>query len=277
VYECMYVSCVSILVEIILIIVVVVISSIPYAEVIDEDHGGYDSKCWTVTDKVGAFHIDIHQVPSSSEDRRKWQILMTVALSKAKIVFFLYMPDPSSFNNICMPSFAEMLKNNKLITTLILFTYILSFRQSHNKEMQFLSEGLLHNRSITRIDLSCCRIGDAGAKELCSVLEVNHSITHVDLSFNRIVFIPEDFAFLTHIKTLNLDGNYDLRFPPQKVVDDYAKLFDFFADFRCFRMKFHFLMGFHERVGKQSSIQSYLGGSTIFEPALLSCIFEMVP
>ena len=41
-------------------------------------------------------------------------------------------------------------------------------------------------------------------------------------------------------------------------------------------MNFNFLLGFHNRVGKQSAIHSSLCRSTIFEPALLKCIFDLL-
>lgn len=155
----------------------------------------------------------------------------------------------------------------------------------YNKAMRILSTGLLHNHSITKIDLGSNCIGDEGAKVLCSVCEVNHTITDIDFGENQIVRLPKDFAFLTHINKLNLRNNRSLIFPPKHVVEEFDekhhqqfhKLLKFFAEFRCSRMKFHFLIGFNERVGKHSSIQSYLCGSTIFEPALISCVFEMLP
>jgi len=140
-----------------------------------------------------------------------------------------------------------------------------------NKGTRKLCQGLLHNRSITKINLNGNAISDDGAKDLCSVLEVNHTITDLDLRNNAIVLLPEAFAFLTHIKVLLLYGNSKLRSPPH-----IESLTEYFAQCRYGPMRFHFLLGFHERVGHHSSIQS-LCASSIFEPMLLPCIFELLP
>jgi len=144
-----------------------------------------------------------------------------------------------------------------------------------DKGLGILCEGLKHNRSITSICLSWHNIGDEGAAYLLSVLEVNHTIVIVDLSFNRIVNLPEGFAFLTHIKEICLDQNPHLRFPPPSCVESHEKLEAFFAGFRS-KVKWHFLLGFHKRVGSRSAIQSYFSASSIFEPALVNLIFELV-
>jgi len=146
-----------------------------------------------------------------------------------------------------------------------------------NKGLRTLCEGLKRHHSITNINLADNDISDEGANDLCSLLEANHSIIHINLRCNDIVLLPEGFAFLTHIKTLDLSGNSNLRFPPPHLViySNCGEVFQFFADFRCGPMKFHFLLGFHERVGIHSSIQSYLYQSSIFEPALFRCVFEL--
>jgi len=146
-----------------------------------------------------------------------------------------------------------------------------------NKGLRMLCEGLKSNNSITNISLKGNRIGDKGAADLFSLLEVNHCIIHINLWDNRVVALPDGFTFLTHVKTLDLRGNSSLRFPPQHVATNQAELFQFFAHYRYGPMKFHFLLGFHERVGSHSSIRSYLYGSSIFEPNLLKCIFWFLP
>jgi len=145
-----------------------------------------------------------------------------------------------------------------------------------NEGLRILCDGLKGNYSITRIDLSWNDISDEGIEKLCSLLEINHSITSVDLQWNNITTLPLDFAFLSHIKTLNLYGN-NMLFPPEHVTYVQSSCFEFFANFRYGPMKFHFLLGFHERVGNHTSIQSYLYRSSIFEPNLLGCIFEFLP
>jgi len=146
-----------------------------------------------------------------------------------------------------------------------------------NKGLRMLCEGLKANNSITNINLQGNKISDkGGAEDLFSLLEVNHCIVHINLRNNRFISLPEGFAFLTHVKTLNLLDNC-LRSPPQHVATNQAKLFQFFADYRYGPMKLHFLLGFHARVGHHSSIRSYLYGSSIFEPNLLKCIFWFLP
>jgi len=146
-----------------------------------------------------------------------------------------------------------------------------------DKGLRILCEGLKYNQSIAILELKLNDISDEGAKDLCSVLELNHSITDINLSDNQIVNLPEGFAFLTHIKFLYLTANYGLHFPPRDVVQKGQKaLFKFFADFRYGPMRFNFLLGFDKRVGQHSSVQLYLNCSSIFEPALLGCIFEFI-
>jgi len=170
--------------------------------------------------------------------------------------------------------FARALPHNSTLTELDLAK---CGRSMGNEGLRRLCDGLRGNHSITKIDLSNNGISNEGSKDLCSLLEVNHSITSVDLGYNDITSLPQDFAFLTHINSLSLYGNTNLLFPPQHVTNEYQiGLFEFFADFRYGRMKFHFLLGFHERVGNHTSIQSYLDHSSIFEPNLLSCIFEFL-
>jgi len=180
---------------------------------------------------------------------------------------------------------AKALPHNSTITKLTIWNT--SDNPSIDKKgMRLLSKGLMYNHSVTSIQLYHQNICDEGAKDLCSVLEVNHTITHINLGNNGIVYLPETFAFLTHINKLDLDFNDNILFPPLHVVYDGNQnaLFKFFADFRRFRMRFHFLLGFRKRLGINSSIQSYLyginkfssSGSSIFEAALLSVIFEML-
>jgi len=85
-----------------------------------------------------------------------------------------------------------------------------AFDYVDNKGLRILCEGLKRNRSITTLELDGNHISDEGAKDLCSLLEVNHTITNINLSENRIVKLPEGFAFLTHIKYLDLTGNSNL-------------------------------------------------------------------
>jgi len=172
---------------------------------------------------------------------------------------------------------ATALPHNSTLTVLDVGRWPDDLHHIDNKGLRILCEGLKRNRTITTLKLYDNHISDEGAKDLCSLCEVNHTIITIDLSANRILKLPDGFVFLTHIKRLDLTGNPNLQFPPRRVVGDEAKQNAFFADFRCGRLKFHFLLGFHERVGNNSSIQSYLWGSSIFEPALLFCIFEMVP
>jgi len=169
---------------------------------------------------------------------------------------------------------AKALPHNSTLTFLDL-----SASGVDDKDLKILSKALMLNHSLTKIDLSMNStyiISNEGAEDLCAVCEVNHSLTHIDLSGNSITAVPEAFAFLTHIKTLDLSYNFGIRFPPKNVVGDLAKQFAFFADFRYGRMKFHFLLGFHDRVGRYSSMKSYLDQSSIFEPALLGSIFKFV-
>jgi len=155
---------------------------------------------------------------------------------------------------------ARALRHNSTLTALDF-----SFTPMGNKGLRILCDGLKHNRSISFINLQKIGISYEGAKDIYSVLESNHSITTVNLSNNKLVNLPKGFAFLTHITTLDLSDNPNLRFPQS-----------FFADFRCGRVKVIFLLGFHKRVGHFSSIQLYFYNSSIFEPALLHCIFELI-
>lgn len=50
----------------------------------------------------------------------------------------------------------------------------------------------------------------------------------------------------------------------------------FVANFHA-QCKLMFLLGFHKSLGVDSSILLFLDGSSIFEPALLPCIFEFYP
>jgi len=170
---------------------------------------------------------------------------------------------------------ARALPHNSTLTELAFWG-----RYSHqmgNKGLRILCEGLKRNHSITSLDLGYNDISKDGTKYLCSLLAVNHSITSVNLCGNDIVALPNDFAFLSHINTLDLTCNSNIRFPPRHIAYSQTEVFEFFATFRYGRMKFHFLLGFQERVGRHSSIHSYFYGSTIFEPNLLGCIFEFLP
>jgi len=162
-------------------------------------------------------------------------------------------------------------------STLTFLNLVGSYHQMGNKGVRMLCEGLKGNNSITKIGLNFNGISDEGAKVLFSVLEVNHSINRIYLRSNSIEALPEGVAFLTHIKIIDIRDNYPIRFPPHHVTYDQTKLHEFFADYRYGPMKFHFLLGFHERVGNHSSIRSYLYGSSIFEPNLLKCIFCFLP
>jgi len=175
---------------------------------------------------------------------------------------------------------SRALPRNSTLTTLDVSGVI--YRPLGNEGLRVLCEGLQQNHSITNIELRNSWISNEGATYLWSLLEVNHSITNVDLGHNHITILPESLAFLTHVKTLKLYGNNKLVFPPQQVVKSQSKLSEFFAEFRYGPMKFHFLLGFHERVGHHSSIQLHFWGSVdrkhcTFEPALLGCIFEFLP
>lgn len=167
----------------------------------------------------------------------------------------------------------------------------LSFTGSNTVDitgMRILSNGLLHNHSIKVIKFNETNINDQCAQELCSVFEVNHTVEVVDFCKTEIVRLPETYAFLSHIKSIDLAFNNQIRFPPLEVVRGAAehwglgpatsqdKLSTFFSDFRRFRVRFHFLLGLHTRVGINSSLQAYLNNSSIFEPALLSVIFGLI-
>jgi len=158
-----------------------------------------------------------------------------------------------------------------------------------NKGLRILCEGLKRNNSVTTLYLDANDISDEGAKDLCSLLQVNHTINGVNLNNNNIVVLPEGFAFLTHVMRLALYDNDNIRFPPSRLFDEdddldegdawnlyLTQLRNFFAEFRYGRMRLQFLLGFHERVGNHSSIRYYFDGSTIFEPNLLGCIFEFL-
>jgi len=318
--------------------------------------GGYDSHCWVVRRYGHKLNIYIKANATSSEELRKWRILMTKCETEPNIALLGYNDadlEKKSFQTIFIPLFCDMLKKNMVIKQLTLIRQILNdvgmkyvcrVLQTHStitvvglidfpwvsdsmgselehllihnksiktlevrrneqwvrfiakalphnstltyldfgasgvgdKDLKILSKALMLNHSLTKIDLSMNSISNEGAEELCAVCEVNHSLTDINLSYNSITAVPEAFAFLTHIKTLKLSDNRGIRFPPENVVRNRAIQFEFFADFRCGRMKFHFLLGFHERVGRYSSMKSYLDQSSIFEPALLGCIFEFV-
>jgi len=108
----------------------------------------------------------------------------------------------------------------------------------YTKERErFNTKGLRGNHSITKISLPFQGISDEGAKELCSLLEMNHTITEVDLSNNDIIVLPQTFAFLTHLKKLKLFGNSNLRSPPPHVASNQAALFAYFADIRAGSVK----------------------------------------
>jgi len=338
--------------------------------------GSYESKSWEAEfyRSWNEWQIFIFQNPTSSDDFKKWQILMKRSETEPQIFLMRAYSnktlDYKYFNNIYVPAFCNMVKNNNVIVCLRFGNFLnnagmkyvckllqtnntielIDFENNHldkcesigsdlehliihnkciktlqlhnitnedaqgiaqglphnstltylalyatndssvtndgvqiNKNgMRFLSKGLLHNHSITKINLSGNGIVDEGAKDLCSVLEVNHTIIDINLSQNGIVYLPEAFAFLTHIKKLYLHGNDNMLFPPQHVIpnfrnDNGTALFKFFADFRRFKMRFHFLLGFHKRIGINSSIQTYFGCSSICEPALINIIFEMLP
>jgi len=194
-------------------------------------------------------------------------------------------------DNDAAEGIAKALPHNSILTEL----HLANSRTSRIDKtgMRLLSKALLQNHTITIIDFSDQKICDEGAKALCSVLEVNHTITDINLGGNEIMYLPKSYAFLTHIKKLYLRGNWNMRFPPAHVqLDDndispklgmkgrlithQERLSKFFANFRYFPVRFHFLLGFHVRVGKHSSIQAYLYRSSIFEPALLGLIFKVL-
>jgi len=177
--------------------------------------------------------------------------------------------------NEVIGSIAKSLPHNSTLTQLSLPNFVATTSRIDKDGMRLLSKGLLLNRSITSIDLSSQNIGDEGAKDLFSVLEVNHTITDVNLGDNCIYALPEAFSFLTHIRILDLRANHYIRFPPKRHAAS-DKVFEFFANFRRLRMRFHFLLGFHKRIGMNSSIRSYLNASSIYEPALLGVIFQML-
>jgi len=139
---------------------------------------------------------------------------------------------------------ARALPHNSTLTKLDLWG--LPGHKMGNKGLRILCEGLKRNRSITDINLGSSDISDEGTKDLCSVLAVNHSITSLDLRWNDIIALPSDFAFLTHIKTLNLTDNPNIRFPPPHILWNETRLFEFFTTFRYEGRKFHFLLGFQE-------------------------------
>jgi len=320
-----------------------------------------ETKSWSAQCSLfgDMWNISIEETRTLSADFNKWQILMKQCATARQILLYTRWDVPldyTYFNKIYVPEFYTMLKNNKVIETLLLrdvlnsagMKCICKVLQSNNtitdlkfqwnefgssigsdlehlvlhnkciksllvdhagnevigsiakslphnstlnelglpnvrdnefvmgkKVMRLLLKALLLNHSLTSIDLENQNIGDDGAKDLCSVLEVNHTITHINLNNNRISAFPEAFAFLTHIETLYLARNPDIRFPPKRNVAS-NKVDVFFAKFRRLRMRFHFLLGFHKRIGMDSSIQSYLNASAIFEPALLGVIFQML-
>jgi len=179
-------------------------------------------------------------------------------------------------SNEDMKFIARAFPHNSTLTSLRIFSTNY-YSPVNDKGLRILCEGLKYNQSITILELIINDVSDEGAKDLCSVLELNHSITHINLRENKIVNLPEGFAFLTHIKYLDLFGNHNLHFPPRDVVEKGQKaLFKFFADFRYGPMRFNFLLRFDKRVGQHSSVQLYLNCSSIFEPALLCCIFEFI-
>jgi len=243
-----------------------VIISLSVSEVLN--HIGMKSICQvlqtqsTITSVTFSFNEFCHSIGCDLEDL----ITVNKTIHNLQIVV----------SNEDMKFIARGLPHNSTLTTLEIRSANFD-SPVDDKGLRILCEGLKRNQSITILKLVFNDFSDEGAKDLCYVLELNHSITHIDLRFNKIVNLPEGFAFLTHIKYLYLTDNRNLHFPPLDVVNNGQKaLFKFFADYRYGPMRFNFLLGFDKRVGQHSSVQSFLNCSSIFEPALLGCIFEFI-
>jgi len=125
-----------------------------------EVKGGSDSNCWDVghDDYDGRLQICIIANPTSSEELRKWRILMTKSETELIITLRGYYDtdwDLKSFNTIYIPLFCDMLKNNMVIKELTL-------------------EGRILN--------------DVGLKYVCRVLQAHSTIT----VFRLIGFLGSD-------------------------------------------------------------------------------------
>jgi len=151
-----------------------------------------------------------------------------------------------------------------------------------DKGMKHVADLLEQNTTIKTLVLDHNGIGDKGVLALGAALLNNKrsAVTVLYLNNNSIEILPDCFALLTSLNRLILHGN-PLRDPPIALVGDgrggQAALFGYLADKRKRMVNFHFLLGFHVRVGHMSSIQYYLCRSAIFEPALLGVIFQMLP
>ena len=64
-----------------------------------------------------------------------------------------------------------------------------------------LSQALEVNSSLTNLDLRCNSIGDSGAASLSQALAVNSSLTNLDLSWNSIG--ASGATALSHVSTVN--------------------------------------------------------------------------
>ena len=54
-----------------------------------------------------------------------------------------------------------------------------------NEGIKVISQSLLSNSTLTKLDLSNDRIGDEGTKSFCESLMINTSLTEIDLSCNE--------------------------------------------------------------------------------------------
>jgi len=136
---------------------------------------------------------------------------------------------------------------------------------------------LQRNTTITEVHLGGNGIGDKGAMALGTAMLNNNlsAVVDIRLTYNEIQILPQCFALLTSLNRLELKGN-PLCDPPIALVNKgQAAIFSYLARQRKQICKIIFLLGFHKRVGVESSINLYLNRSSIYEPALLRCIFEL--
>ncbi|XP_076086735.1 leucine-rich repeat-containing protein 34-like isoform X1 [Mytilus galloprovincialis] len=104
--------------------------------------------------------------------------------------------------------FAEMLKVNTTLKEVHFQKY-----DMRDFGMTRLAENLMHNDTLTYLDLSCNRITRDGINELSKVLEKNTAIEVLDLGYNRLeddgaIHIANALASLnTNLKTLVVTSN----------------------------------------------------------------------
>jgi len=168
-------------------------------DVVTEAKGSYESTCWSGRDGM----VRINQNPTSSDDFRKWQILMKHVRTESTISLYLDSGDfdIASFNNIYIPAFCDMLKNNHVITALE-FGQILN-----NSGLKCVCKILHSHKTITSVSLWDNQCKGSGA-ELEHLLLNNKCIKslRVTVGTEDLKYIAMSIPYNSTLTSLDLNN-----------------------------------------------------------------------